>query len=251
VDFPLLLYIGGGVMVFYSDKFYYNGVYSQDLGILLVSESSSVLNEYGISYVSREEENEIVLSFCCVDRVEQPLPWDNEVLETVLEWFIADEYLEFISEDNIDLVYFLKGIGYTKRFTPDMKGIVDVTFKVLSNYGYRNYEKKIENPVDKFIISNNSNVNKPCKPIIELTNISSNLIKITNLTTNKTPFTIETQSNKSISIDNETGIILGDDNKNLIMNSNRKWIELIKGDNSILVEGNCDVTFKIYCPVMV
>ena len=54
-------------MVFYSDKFYYNGVYSQDLGILLVSESSSVLNEYGISYVSREEENEIVLT--CPDLV--------------------------------------------------------------------------------------------------------------------------------------------------------------------------------------
>ena len=40
-------------MIFYSDKFYYNGIYSQDMGISLVSESSDILNEYGVSY--REE----------------------------------------------------------------------------------------------------------------------------------------------------------------------------------------------------
>ena len=238
-------------MIFYSDKFYYNGIYSRDMGISLVSESSDILNEYGVSYREDEEESEITLSFCYEDSVGQPLSWGNDVLETVLEWFIAGEYLGFISEDNSDVIYFLKGIGYTKRFTSDMKGLLDITFKSLSNYGYKSYISKINNPTDKFVVTNNSNVNKSCKPIIELTNISSDLIKITNLTTNKTPFTIETRSNKSVSIDNETGIILGDDNKNLIMNSNRKWIELAKGDNSILVEGDCDITFKIHCPVMV
>lgn len=238
-------------MIFYSDKFFYNGIYSQDMNISLVSESSDILNEYGISYREGEEENEITLTFCYEDNMGQPLPWDNDVLESVLAWFIAGEYLEFISEDNSDVIYFLKGVGYTKRFASDMKGLIDITFKTLSNYGYKSYVSTINNPVGEFIVLNNSNVNKLCKPIIELTNISSELIKITNLTTNKTPFTIEIQSNKSISIDNETGIILGDNNKNLIMNSNRKWIELAKGSNSMLVEGDCDITFKIYCPVMV
>lgn len=238
-------------MIFYSDKFYYNGLYSQDLGVLLVSESTDVLNEYGVSYMSGEEEREIVLSFCHVDSVDQPLPWDSKTLESVLGWLIADEYLEFISEDNEDIVYFLKGVGYTKRFTPDMKGLIDITFKTLTNYGYRNYVKKIENPTDKFIVSNTSNVNKPCKPIIELSNISSETIKITNLTTEKSPFILNTQSSKNIVIDNETGVITNDNNENLILNSNRKWIELVKGDNSILVEGNCDIVFKVHCPVMV
>ena len=237
-------------MIFYSDKFYYNGLYSQDLGVLLVSESTDVLNEYGISYMSGEE-SEIVLSFCYVDSVDQPLPWNNENLESILGWLMADEYLEFISEDNKDIVYFLKGIGYKKRFTPDMKGLIDVTFKALSGYGYRNYVKKIEKPVGEFVLLNNSNINKPCKPIIELSNISSETIQITNLTTQKAPFVINTQSSKSIVIDNETGVITNDNNENLIMSSNRKWIELIKGDNTMLVEGDCDITFKVHCPIMV
>lgn len=238
-------------MIFYSDKFYYNGTYSQDMGVLLVSESSDVLNEYGISCATEEAESEITLSFCYVDSLEQPLPWSSEALEIILGWLIADEYLEFISEDNDELVYFLKGVSYTKRFAPDMKGLIDVTFKVLSSYGYRSYEKKIKNPVGKFTILNNSNVNKPCKPIIELTNISSEVIQITNLTTEKAPFIINTQSSKMILIDNETGVITNENNENLIMNSNRKWIELTKGDNSIMIEGNCDVLFKFYYPVMV
>ena len=41
------------------------------------------------------------------------------------------------------------------------------------------------------------------------------------------------------------------DGNNLIMSSNRKWIELVKGYNSILVEGNCDIIFKAYYPIMV
>ena len=45
-------------MIFYSDKFFYNGIYSQDMNISLVSESSDILNEYGISYREGEEENE-------------------------------------------------------------------------------------------------------------------------------------------------------------------------------------------------
>ena len=237
-------------MIFYSDKFYYDGLYSQDLEVLLVSESSEVLNEYGISYMNGEEK-EITLSFCYVDSTEQPLPWNSEKLESVLGWLITDEYKEFISEDNDEVTYFLKGVGYTKRFTADMRGLIDVTFKALSCYGYRNYIKEIKNPTGEFVLTNSSNINKTCKPVIELNNISSETIQITNLTTNRTPFIVNTNSSKSIIIDNETGVVINDNNENLIMDCNRKWIELGKGDNTISVEGNCDIVFKVHCPVMV
>lgn len=237
-------------MIFYSDKFYFDDVYSLDFNIYLVYESKELLNKYGISY-NKEDENEITLTFCYATENGSPLKWEEETLEDVLGWLITDNYKEFISEDNEDIVYFLKGTSYVKRFTPDMKGIIDVTFKTLSQYGYKYYTKKVVNPTTEFEILNSSNINKPYKPVIELKNISSENIQISNLTTNKSPFIINNLSNKDIIIDNTIGTITDIDGNNLIMNSNRKWIELVKGYNSILVEGNCDIIFKAYYPVMV
>ena len=47
------------------------------------------------------------------------------------------------------------------------------------------------------------------------------------------------------------GIITNSNNENLIMNSNRSWITLTKGINQISVDGDCDITFKSYYPIMV
>ena len=47
------------------------------------------------------------------------------------------------------------------------------------------------------------------------------------------------------------GTITDSEGNNLILNSNRKWIELEKGSNLIAVDGDCDITFKSYFPVMV
>ena len=236
--------------MFYSGNFYFDKKHSSEYGICQVTEEDNVLNEYGLSYNS-EEDNEITLSFCYTNNFEDAQIWENEILEGVLEWLITDEYKEFISEDNEDIVYFLKGKSYVKRFTPDMKGIIDVTFKTLSQYGYRYYTKKVIRPNAKFEVLNSSNIDKPYKPIIELKNISSKNIQISNLTTNKSPFIINNLSNKDIIIDNTIGTITDVDGNNLIMSSNRKWIELVKGYNSILVEGNCDIIFKAYYPIMV
>ena len=236
--------------MFYSGNFYFDKKYSEEYGIYQVTEEDSVLNEYGISH-NNTDDNEITLSFCYANSFEEAQIWEEEVLETVLEWLITDEYKEFISEDNEDIAYFLKGQGYVKRFTPDMRGIIDVTFKTLSQYRYKYYTKKVVNPTTEFKVLNSSNINKPYKPVIELKNISSENIQISNLTTNKSPFIINNLSNKDIIIDNTIGTITDVDGNNLIMNSNRKWIELVKGYNSILVEGNCDIIFKAYYPVMV
>ena len=236
--------------MFYSGNFYFDKKHSSEYGIYQVTENNDILNEYGISYKG-EEDGEITLSFCYADNFDEAQVWESEVLESVLSWLITDDYKEFISEDNEGIIYFLKGESYTKRFTYEMKGIIDVTFKTLSQYGYKYYTKKITNTDEEFKVLNDSNINKPYKPIIELKNISSDSIKISNLTTLKSPFIINNLSNKDVTIDNTIGTIVDIDGNNLIMNSNRKWIELVKGYNSILVEGDCDIVFKAYYPVMV
>ena len=237
-------------MVFYSDVFTFNDICSKDVNISLVYEDSDILNSYGVPFSIEDNEQEVTLSFCySQDNV--PLKWDSEVIGDFLGWMITDDYCEFISEDDENISYFLKGIGYEKRFTHDMTGIIDITFKALSNYAYRSYIKSVEKPSEEFIVQNDSNVSKPCKPIIEIGNISSESISIYNFTTNKEPFIINTRSSENITIDNETGVVINDKGENLIMDCNRKWVEISKGDNIMFIEGDCDITFKVYYPVMV
>lgn len=236
--------------MFYSDKFYFDDVYSLDFNIYLVYESKELLNKYGISYNSKDE-NELVLSFCYAMEDGNPLVWDDEVLESVLGWLITDTYKEFISEDDEDTVFFLKGESYEKRFSHQKKGLIDVTFKVLSPYGYKKQVVKIKSEDGYVNIYNPSNVKKNYKPIIELSNIQSESVVISNKLIDKEPFEINNLSGKDIFIDCMIGTITDEGGKNLIMNSNRKWVELQKGDNHISVEGDCQVTFKSYYPVMV
>lgn len=237
-------------MIFYSDKFYFDDVYSLDFNIYLVYESKELLNKYGISY-NKEDENEITLTFCYATENGCPLKWDEETLEDVLGWLITDNYKEFISEDDEDIVFFLKGESYEKRFTHDKKGLIDVTFKILSPCGYRKQTAKILSNGNPVNIYNPSNIKENYKPVIELSNVSSSTVVISNTSLDKEPFEINNLSGKNIFIDNMLGTIVDEDGKNLIMDSNRKWIELKKGDNYITVEGDSEVTFKSYYPVMV
>ena len=237
--------------MFYSGDFYFDNKHSSEFSIHQVTENNDIMNEYGISY-NGENDNEIVLSFCYANKLDEALVWEDEVLEFFVEWVITDDYKEFISADDANIIYFLKGVSYVKRFTHDMKGIIDVTFKTLNNYGYKYYVSDVINSASGiFSIFNESNTSKNYKPIIEISNISSNAITITNLTSGKTPFLINNLSNKNITIDNMIGTIFDSQGNNLIMNSNRKWIELVKGENLIQVEGSCNIVFKAYYPVMV
>ena len=238
-------------MIFYSNNFIFKNTNSKGVNIHLVYEDTDVLNKCGIPFNINNESNEITLSFCYSDG-EVPFEWTSDVIEWFLEWMITDDYEEFISEDNTSVVYFLKGVGYQKRFTSSMTGIIDITFEVLSPYAYKYYEKVVSKEENTFEIYNHSNFDNNYKPIIILSNIASDYITLTNETTGKTPFYIENSTNSnSIYIDNLMGTITDENSNNKLMDSNRSWIELSKGLNVISVDGICDINIKAYYPVMV
>ena len=238
-------------MVFYSNNFTFNNVYSKGENIHLVSEESNILNNYGIPFNIEEDETEVTLSFCYA-KDNTPLEWTYDVIVDFLGWVITDDYCEFISEDNEDVIYFLKGVSYTKRFTNNMTGIIDVTFKALSPYGYKHSVRQISKGETRFEIENYSNIDNNYKPIITLSNISSSSITITNTTTGKTSFTISNLNNSDkIYIDNLMGTIRDANGNNKISNSNRSWIELKKGGNVITVTGSCSMEIESYFPMMV
>lgn len=238
-------------MIFYSSEFTFDEIHSSEYNIYLVSEEDGILNEYGISF-SLDEESEIVLSFCYATEKGEALEWDEDILTTVSQWFITDGYKPFVSEDNEDVTYFFKGVGLSKRFTKDFRGVIDITFKILSNYGYKKYIKIITNTQNEFSVFNGSSISIPYKPVIEIKNILSETIEIQNLAFGEQSLILkELTTGKDIYIDNKMGVIIDTDGNNLIMKSNRKWIELKKGVNKFRVDGECTLIFKAYYPVIV
>lgn len=238
--------------MFYSDNFTFNNVYSRDHNIYLVTQDTGILNEYGLYFNKNEDDTNITLSFCYADEHGNPLEWDCETLKTFLDWMITDEYHEFISEDNSEIIYFLQGVEYKKNFTNEFKGLIEITFKALSPFGYK-YSKYETNLNEKtFDMYNYSNYDNSYKPVITLKNISSDNITITNHTTGKTPLEISNLYGETqVYIDNKMGTITGFNGNNLINHSNRSWIELAKGENYLSVEGSCTVLVEAYYPIMV
>lgn len=238
-------------MVFSSGEFTFDNIYSKNMDIYLVSDDSGILNDYGIPFSVDSNNEEITLSFCLA-RNNKPLIWDYDTTTEFLEWVITDDFCEFISDDNEDIIYFLKGIGYNKRFTNNMTGIIDVTFKILSPFGYKHYVREVYSNEKKFDVYNYSNFDNAYKPVITLSKISSSSITLKNITTNKEGFTISNlTSSDIITIDNKMGTIVDSKNINKLSNSNRSWIELIKGLNTFSVTGNCNIKIEAYYPVMV
>ena len=86
-------------MVFSSNNFTFNNIYSQDMNIHLVSEDSGILNDYGIPFSTESEDEEITLSFCYADG-DSPLEWDYDTTFNFLEWIITDDYCKSLSITN-------------------------------------------------------------------------------------------------------------------------------------------------------
>ena len=213
----------------------------------MVSQDTGVLNDYGIN----TEDNEITLTFLNEDEYGNAMSWNESSIKKVVAWFISDEFKPFVSYDNLDITYFLKGKSYKKRFANNMKGLIDVTFETYSQYGYKRNNTALDSYNQSKTIYIDTNIQKAYKPKVIIKNINANSVSISNLTTGNDAFTINNLTNNQIiTIDNEIGTVMCDQ-ENLIMHSNRKWLELIPGNNKITVSGNCNVEIMSLYPVMV
>lgn len=233
--------------MFYSENFIYDGKYSDEYDFYLVSEGKDILNKYGINF---SDEEEITLTFCYASEYGEPYEWTDDVLMFAHEWFISNDYKAFVSDDNDEYCYLLKGKSIIKRFDSTMRGLIDVTFDILDNYTYKSQTVIIENTTKEYSVYNYSNVNKPYKPIIELYDVNSSYIVIKNNTTKKNMVLSNLDLGVNIIIDNEIGTVTDSNGKNLLMNCDRNWIELIKGTNKIKIDGNCNAKIKSMYPIM-
>lgn len=255
--------------MFISDKFIFNGVHSDDMGVSLVTFDSNMFNPYGLSYNQEislnkggkdmshfteggEEISEIELNLALIDRNDNPLIWDDYTIMDITNWLITDSFVEFISEDNVDLVYYLKTTKIVKNFTKNRQGYLQITLQPFSNLAYMKYNKKYTfTEPDSFNIDCLSSL-KEYKPIIEIKNLgdSLNIITLENETTGGEPFEIRDLDNDEIvTIDGLMGTVYNEYNDNLLMKCNRKWLKLARGENKIKVSGEVEINIKCQFPV--
>lgn len=267
------LYIKGvQVIIFISDKFMFNGVHSDAMSVSLVTFDSNTFNPYGLNYnqsvslqstkngvsyftYDSEEVEEIELNLVLNDRNSNPLPWDDDTIRNVSDWLLTDSFAEFISEDNVDLIYYFKVKKIIKHLTNDRLGYLQLIIQPYSNFAYVKYhrkfifDKKKENIID---IYNESSLKEEYKPVLKIKNLGDELdiIQVFNETTNKDPFVLSgLEKNEEVVIDGLIGTVYNQHKDNLIMKTNRRWFDLAKGVNKVKITGNIEITIMCKFPV--
>lgn len=256
--------------MFISDKFIFNGVHSDEMGVALVTFDSNAFNQYGLNFnqeistsksgrdmshftVSEGEIEKIELNIALIDKNDNPVIWDDYTTIEVIDWLVTDSFVEFISEDNVDLVYYLKATNIVKNFNQNRQGYLQVTFQPFSNSAYVKHSRKyIFNEPGSFIIDNVSTLKEMYKPVIEIRNLGDNLniISIENETVGGEPFVIADLDNEEvITIDGLMGTVYNEYKDNLLMKCNRKWLKLARGENKINISGNVEVHIRCQFPV--
>ena len=246
--------------MFIQPNFTFNGGYSKDIGVSIITFDTGIFNDIGIEYTSDisiehnlvdynpcyienfAETNEIELNLLVYNPITmKPIDITNNDLEILYDWLITDSFVPFVSDDDVDLTYYFKVVRIQKVLSFKNEGYLRVTFKPYSRYAYRRREYEIEVDSEEEIeIFNLSR--QLYYPMIEITNKGSystinsiNNMEITGVSAGET-----------IVIDNLLKLVQNSNGKNRFNTCNRKWISLEpKTDNTIILNGRMKV--KIIC----
>ncbi|CZS10119.1 phage tail domain-containing protein [Clostridioides difficile] len=255
--------------MFVSEHFMFDNISSSEKGVISVTQDSDVLNEYGFIYSeeleidntynnnpyyyskSDKSTEDIYINLCRVDNMYNPIEWDDYTIEDIYSWLIKKDFKPFVSDDNVELTYYLKVKKIVKKFNIDKKGLLEITFQPYTNYSYRKLKKAVTIKKNREVtVTNYSNLDTNYAPILEIKNLSDEDITVENITIKSERLEIAgLKLNEKIIIDNLMYTVL-DENKNNRFNLvNRKWIELKKGENTLKFTGNCEVIINAEYPI--
>lgn len=178
-------------------------------------------------------------------------PWNDEMIEQIIQWLIVDDYKELFFEGNIDRVFYAIPVTNMEVVHNGLKqGYVTIVFRCDSAYSYSHrktttwYDMSTSNRKREFTIKNLGHYST--FPEIEIVKINNGNIMIQNTTNaNQTAEIKNLKDRERIVIDCmneelETNL----ENTYRFDDFNDEYIELIRGDNNIKVTGNCFIRFK-------
>ena len=255
--------------MFVQPNFTYNGIYSLDMNVSICSiqggTSGDMLNNIGVEYSEDYSvENSLVdylpyysetfvdptsveLNLLIYDHTSmEAIDTTTVDLEAIYDWLITDDFVPFISDDDIEVIYYFKVVKITKVLDYKNRGYLQVTFKPFSKYQYRRKEHSAYVTSTSFLeIFNYSR--KKYMPIIELTNYGDEetINKIGDMEIKGL------KQGEKIIIDNLSKIVQDNNGVNKFSCCNRKWIELEpRINNQITISGNCGVKFICEFPIV-
>lgn len=255
-------------MFFLSENFVFDNIPSKSMGVELVTFNSEMFNQIGLTHsesISMEgihsgmphytqpvanDTEDIVLNIILINELNEPKVWDSFTTARIMDWLITDTFKPFTSYDNIEIVYYLKVVKIVKRFTINNTGYLEVTFKPYTHYGYKRLVERTTK--GKINIHNPSNLNQSYKPLFEIVpQPDAEKIVITNSTNAPdTPLEI-INTGELIIVDNLLRTVQTNTGENRLSKSNRKWIKLNKGGNTINITGAKSVTCICEFPIIV
>lgn len=262
--------------MFYSDKFIFDNKSSVDMGVILVNFSDEALQEHGVQYKANlqsetlygygepfyygdtKETEDIVLEVALVDEKGLAKEWTLQERTRIISWLVQDKFKPFISEDEPEVIHYLRCVGVKKKFNSSMRGVLELTMKPSSPYAYTpivNYELNIkDNQSHSITINNPSNVAEIYYPQIEVVCLKDggDMIEIFNTSTQSNPFTISgLKKGEKVIIDGLMKSVFNEEGESRLFDTNRSWISLRAGDNNITVVGECEVIIRCQYPVIV
>lgn len=259
--------------MFYSPNFSFNDISNDMMDVVLVTtEKTDILNEIGTVYIEsvKMQNNKtdnpyylldgkstepIVLEFAYVDlETNTPLVWDEDKVDEIVDWLYQDSFRPFISEDNDEIIYYLKATKIYKKFDSNMKGMLVVEFQPYTAYGYKYFEKKIvcENEIETKIQNTSTTSEEFYEPVIEIKALENGVIEIQNLSIEGSEsLRVEVIKGKKTIIDNFTYTVQDENGVNKFLTVNRKWLKLRKGKNILKIKGKCEFTIKCNFPKII
>ncbi|MEG1506152.1 MAG: hypothetical protein RR478_01500 [Bacilli bacterium] len=261
---------------FWNGDFYFDSTHSSKYNVCITDiNDNNILKDYGSTtsieinkeksfgetlYYTESEKNgsEMVIQLCKIDRNK----WNVADLMHVIGWLCRKDFKKFQSTDFINegynIIDYVKVTSIKKFLTSSLEGYLEVTFNVFDGYSYiipnNNF---IMNPNESKVLVNFSNIEDTYKPKIKIVNLGdeSTIIKIKNSTfSNKELELSRIKNGEVIIIDCKMGVVNGvntpNDNRFSILN-NFNFIELVKGNNTIVSSGNAVVEFICEFPIII
>lgn len=251
--------------MFINPNFTFNGIYSKDMNVSIVTFDGGLFNDIGVEYVSDMSVENATVDFNPYYTESFSEPKDMELnlviynpltmealdinsvnMEEITDWLCTENFAPFISDDNKDLIYYFKVINLQKVLTFGGKGYLRAVFKPYSKYAYKReiYDMNI-NGGSLIEIYNCSK--EIYYPKIEITNLgdTSTVNKINNMEI------INLEKNEKIIIDNLVKLVQTEDYVNKFNCCNRKWIKMPPRANmNFNLSGNMNIRIICEFPIL-
>ena len=257
--------------MFNSKYFIYNGINSIDMGVDLVRiETGMIESRFGESrniiedYVQNKNKrynfglSKEPLTFSVTISLKEK-EWTTEKKMSLIKWLFQEEYKDFVSTDDLSVVYKCLVVSDSIRFDNSMKlGFATLVFRCDSSHAYTPLATTVKDFADLtspeiFEISNHSNVLEYYYPEIEFELIDFETdFKIKNLSNNGEIFEFtDLVPQEKVYIDNDNKIIVSSipDTYRLGNLTDKKFFRLVYGVNQIEVYHPCILSIRSQFPI--